>query len=93
MPFFLAGLALVATPGPATLTIAATSAAFGPLQAVRVVIGLITSMTLIAALTAGGIAALVLSVPASYRSVRLLPSPICFTSRIGSPPLPYYVMI
>jgi threonine/homoserine/homoserine lactone efflux protein len=63
MPFFLAGVALVATPGPATLTIAATSAAFGPRQGVRVVIGLITSMTLIAALTAGGIAALVLSVP------------------------------
>lgn len=63
VPFFLAGVALVATPGPATLTIAATSAAFGPRQGVRVAIGLITSMTFVAALTAGGIAALVLSVP------------------------------
>lgn len=63
VPFFLAGAALVGTPGPATLTIAATSAAFGPRQAVRLVVGLIASMTIISILTAGGIATVILSAP------------------------------
>ena len=63
VPFFVAGFALIATPGPATLTIAATSAAYGTRQGLRVTAGLIASMSLIAALAAAGFAALVLSVP------------------------------
>lgn len=62
-PFFLAGFALVATPGPATLTLAGTSAAFGARQGLYVMAGLISSMMLIAALTAAGITALILSIP------------------------------
>ena len=63
VPFFLAGLVLVATPGPATLTLAGTSAAYGARQGFLVMAGLIGSMMLIAALAAGGITAIILSVP------------------------------
>lgn len=63
IPFLLAGIALVATPGPATLTIAGTSAAYGVRQGFKVMAGLISSMMLIAALAAAGLTALILSVP------------------------------
>jgi threonine/homoserine/homoserine lactone efflux protein len=63
IPFFLAGFALVGTPGPATLALAATSAAYGPRRGVELMAGLLTSMAAIGAITAGGITTLLLSLP------------------------------
>jgi threonine/homoserine/homoserine lactone efflux protein len=65
IPFFLAGFALVGTPGPATLTLAATSAAYGPRRGVEVMAGLLTSMAAIGAITAAGITTLLLSLPSA----------------------------
>ena len=72
VPFLLAGFALVATPGPATLTLAGTSAAYGARQGLMVMAGLISSMMLIAALTAAGITALILSIAGAAFTASIL---------------------
>jgi threonine/homoserine/homoserine lactone efflux protein len=63
IPFLLAGFALVGTPGPATLMLAATSAAYGPRRSVELMAGLLTSIVVVGAITAAGFTTLLLSLP------------------------------
>jgi len=61
--FILAGFALAGSPGPATLSLAATGAAFGPRQGLGYLAGLVIGMILVMAIIATGLAGLVLAVP------------------------------
>jgi threonine/homoserine/homoserine lactone efflux protein len=61
--FTLAALALAGSPGPATLSLAATGAAFGVRHGVGYIAGIVTGMLVVIAVVAGGIAGLVLAVP------------------------------
>ena len=61
--FILAGFALAGSPGPATLSLAATGAAFGTRQGLGYLGGLVIGMILVMAIIATGLAGLVLAVP------------------------------
>lgn len=61
--FILAGFALAGSPGPATLSLAATGAAFGTRQGIGYLAGLVIGMILVMATIASGLAGLVLAVP------------------------------
>jgi len=61
--FVLAGFALAGSPGPATLSLAATGAAFGTRQGLGYLAGLVIGMILVMAIIATGLAGLVLAVP------------------------------
>ncbi len=61
--FIVAGFALAGSPGPATLSLAATGAAFGRRGALGYVTGLTVGMVLIMVVTATGIAGLLLALP------------------------------
>lgn len=62
LPFILAGLALAGSPGPATLSLAATGAAFGARRGFGYMIGVIIGMIAVMAIVASGLMALLLSV-------------------------------
>lgn len=61
--FLLAGLALAGSPGPNTLSLAATGAAFGARRGLAYMIGLNLGMVLVMAITASGLAGLLLAIP------------------------------
>ena len=61
--FVVAGLALIGSPGPATLSLAATGAAFGVRAGRRYLFGLLSGVTLVIAGVAAGIVAAVLAIP------------------------------
>jgi threonine/homoserine/homoserine lactone efflux protein len=61
--FLLAAFALAGSPGPATLSLAAAAAAFGPRRVVRYSIGIVLGMVVVMAVTASGMAGLLLAVP------------------------------
>lgn len=61
--FVLAGLALTGSPGPATLSIAATGAAFGRGRGIPFYLGIQLGMVLVMTITASGAAGLVLALP------------------------------
>jgi threonine/homoserine/homoserine lactone efflux protein len=61
--FILAGFALAGSPGPATLSLAATGAAFGTRQGLGYLAGLVIGMVLVMAIIATGLAGLVLAIP------------------------------
>ncbi|NQV79584.1 MAG: LysE family translocator [Alphaproteobacteria bacterium] len=61
--FLLAGIALTGSPGPATLSIAATGAAFGRGRGFPYYLGIQVGMILVMVITASGAAGLVLAVP------------------------------
>lgn len=61
--FALAGLALAGSPGPATLSLAATGAAFGGRRGLGYMAGIIIGMLGVIAIVAGGLARLVLAWP------------------------------
>lgn len=61
--FVLAGLALTGSPGPNTLSLAATGAAFGARRGLGYMAGLNAGMVLVMAITATGVAGLVLALP------------------------------
>jgi threonine/homoserine/homoserine lactone efflux protein len=61
--FVLAGLALAGSPGPATLSLAATGAAFGARRGLLYMSGLIVGMVAVMAIVASGIAGVVLALP------------------------------
>jgi len=61
--FVVAGFALAGSPGPATLSLAATGAAFGRRGGLGYVGGLTSGMVIIMAVTATGIAGLMLALP------------------------------
>ncbi len=61
--FIVAGLALVGSPGPNTLSLAATGAAFGARRGIVYLTGLVAGMAIVMAITASGVAGLLLAVP------------------------------
>lgn len=63
VPFLLAALALTCSPGPANFSLAAVGAAFGARRSVAYQAGSVAGMVVIMAVTASGLAALLLAVP------------------------------
>ncbi|MGF1610513.1 MAG: LysE family translocator [Kiloniellales bacterium] len=61
--FVLAGFALTGSPGPNTLSLAATGAAFGARRGVAYMAGLAIGMLLVMAVTASGVSGVLLAVP------------------------------
>jgi len=61
--FVLAGLALAGSPGPATLSLAATGAAFGARRGIGYMTGINLGMVGVMAITASGIVGLLLALP------------------------------
>lgn len=61
--FILAGLALAGSPGPATLSLAATGAAFGARSGLAYMAGINLGMVAVMAVTASGIVSLLLALP------------------------------
>lgn len=62
LPFLLAGLALIGSPGPATLSLAACGAAFGAQRSLSYYAGLLAGMVMVIALVASGVTGLMLAV-------------------------------
>lgn len=61
--FVLAGFALAGSPGPATLSIAASAAAFGAGRTLGYVAGITVGLLVVIAVTASGLTGVVLAVP------------------------------
>lgn len=61
--FILAGLALAGSPGPATLSLAATGAAFGARRGIGYMTGINLGMVAVMAITASGVIGLLLALP------------------------------
>jgi threonine/homoserine/homoserine lactone efflux protein len=61
--FILAGLALTGSPGPATLSLAATGAAFGARRGLRYMIGIVAGVVAVMVLVASGVTGLMLALP------------------------------
>lgn len=72
--FILAGLALAGSPGPATLSLAATGAAFGARRGLGYMTGINLGMVAVMAITASGIVGLVLALPGATPIVLALSS-------------------
>ncbi|HYB10294.1 MAG TPA: LysE family transporter [Alphaproteobacteria bacterium] len=61
--FVLAALALAGSPGPATLSLAATGAAFGARRGLGYMSGIIVGMVVVMGIVASGVAGLLLALP------------------------------
>jgi threonine/homoserine/homoserine lactone efflux protein len=61
--FVLAGFALIGSPGPATLGLAATGAAFGARNGLRFMAGIVSGMVVVMILVAAGLTGLILALP------------------------------
>jgi threonine/homoserine/homoserine lactone efflux protein len=61
--FVIAALALAGSPGPATLSLTATGAAFGAGRGVAYLVGIVVGMVLVMAAVAGGLVGLLMAVP------------------------------
>lgn len=61
--FVLAGFALAGSPGPATLSLAATGAAFGARRGLGYMAGIVIGMVAVMAITATGVMGVLLAVP------------------------------
>ena len=70
--FILAGLALAGSPGPATLSLAATGAAFGSRRGLAYMIGIDLGMVLVMAITASGVTGVLLALPGAAPVVTVL---------------------
>jgi threonine/homoserine/homoserine lactone efflux protein len=70
--FVLAGFALAGSPGPATLSLAATGAAFGARRGLGYLTGIVIGMVGVMAITASGVAGLLLAVPGATPLVSTL---------------------
>jgi threonine/homoserine/homoserine lactone efflux protein len=70
--FILAGLALAGSPGPATLSLAATGAAFGARHGLGYMSGIILGMVGVMAVVATGVMGIVLAVPGATPVVAAL---------------------
>lgn len=70
--FALAALVLAGSPGPATLSLAATGAAFGLRPGLRYMSGIVAGMMAVIGLVASGIVGLVLLLPAATTILALL---------------------
>lgn len=70
--FILAGLALAGSPGPATLSLAATGAAFGARRGFAYMTGINLGMVGVMAITASGVVSLLLALPGATPLVTVL---------------------
>ena len=70
--FILAGIALAGSPGPATLSLAATGAAFGSRRGLAYMIGIDFGMVLVMAITASGVTGVLLALPGATPMVAAL---------------------
>ena len=70
--FILAALALCGSPGPATVSLAATGAAFGPRRSLAYTAGIDAGMVVVMSLTAAGVTGLVLAIPGAAPVVAVL---------------------
>jgi len=70
--FILAALALCGSPGPATVSLAATGAAFGPRRSLAYMAGIDAGMVVVMSLTAAGVTGLVLAIPGAAPVVAVL---------------------
>ena len=70
--FALAGFALAGSPGPATLSLAATGAAFGARRGLPYMSGIIIGMVGVMAIVASGVIGIVLAVPGATPVVAIL---------------------
>lgn len=69
--FVLAALALAGSPGPATLSLAATGAAFGARRGLAYMIGIDLGMGGVLAITASGVVGMLLAVPGAAPAVAI----------------------
>src|SRR5206468_6190751 len=70
--FVLAGLALAGSPGPSTLSLAASGAAFGARRSVAYMVGIVVGMVGVMTITASGAVGVVLAVPGAVPVVTVL---------------------
>jgi threonine/homoserine/homoserine lactone efflux protein len=70
--FILAGFALAGSPGPATLSLAATGAAFGSRHGLAYMVGIDFGMVLVMAITASGVTGVLLALPGATPVVATL---------------------
>lgn len=70
--FLLAALALTGSPGPATLSLTATGAAFGAGRGMAYLAGIVVGMVLVMAAVAAGLVGLLLAVPGATPVVTVL---------------------
>lgn len=61
--FVLAGFALAGSPGPATLSLAATGAAFGARRGLGYLIGIVIGMVIVMGVTATGVTGILVTLP------------------------------
>lgn len=70
--FLLAALALTGSPGPATLSLTATGAAFGAGRGTAYLAGIVVGMVLVMAAVAAGLVGLLMAVPGATPAVTVL---------------------
>ena len=70
--FILAGFALAGSPGPNTLSLAATGAAFGARNGVPYMAGLVVGMVVVMAITGSGVMGVLLALPAAMPVVTVV---------------------
>ncbi len=86
--FVLAGLALTGSPGPATLGLAATGAAFGARRGLPFLLGIAAGMVVVIGLTATGMTGVLLAVPGAAPIITAMAAAyiIYLAYRIATPP-------
>ena len=67
--FILAGLALAGSPGPATLSLAATGAAFGARRGLGYMTGIVLGMVVVMGIVASGVAGVILAIPGATPAI------------------------
>jgi threonine/homoserine/homoserine lactone efflux protein len=70
--FLLAAVALAGSPGPATLSLTATGAAFGSRRGIAYLVGIVVGMVAVMAIVASGVVGLLLAVPGATPVVTAL---------------------
>ena len=70
--FVMAGLALAGSPGPATLSLAATGAAFGSRNGLSYMTGINIGMLVVLVITASGVTGVVLAIPGATPVIAVL---------------------
>ena len=96
--FLIAGLLLTGSPGPNTLSLAATGAAFGARAGARYLVGLVTGMLAVMIIVSTGLASLVFALPGArialgvlaagyfaYLAVRIATAPPLGEPQAGAP--------
>lgn len=70
--FLLAAVALAGSPGPATLSLTATGAAFGARRGLSYLVGIVAGMVVVMAVVASGLVGLLMAVPGAAPAVGAL---------------------